>query len=102
MPWQHFFKKMQENSRYYYTANVPAILRTHPMDEDRIAEADNRTARLSKKTYHDSVSYGLFKELIRTSVASNNKQLLDYYDHQCHKTNTACCLSIWLCSGLIE
>ncbi|KGP63527.1 Zn-dependent protease [Legionella norrlandica] len=87
-----FFNKMQENSRYYYTANVPAILRTHPLDADRIAEAENRTARLSKKQYSDSLDYALFKELIRVSVASNNKQILDYYEHHCSKKNstTAC------------
>jgi predicted Zn-dependent protease len=87
-----FFKKMQENSRYYYTANIPAILRTHPMDEDRIAEAENRTARLSTQTYTSSLDYTLFKELIRVSVTAENKQLIDYYEHQCRKntTPTAC------------
>ncbi|HAT8716760.1 TPA: M48 family metalloprotease [Legionella pneumophila] len=87
-----FFNKMQENSRYYYTANIPAILRTHPLDADRIAEAENRTSRLPKKNYTDSLDYALFKELIRVSVASNNKQILDYYEHHCHKKNpaTAC------------
>lgn len=80
-----FFNKMQENSRYYYTANIPAILRTHPLDADRIAEAENRTSRLPKKHYTDSLDYALFKELIRVSVGSNNKQILDYYEHHCHK-----------------
>lgn len=87
-----FFNKMQENSRYYYTANIPAILRTHPLDADRIAEAESRTTHLPKKQYTDSLDYTLFKELIRVSVASNNKQILDYYEHHCHKKNssTAC------------
>lgn len=87
-----FFKKMQENSRYYYSADVPAILRTHPMDADRIAEAENRTSRLVKKQYTDSLDYSLFKELIRVEVSPQSKLLLDYYEHQCHKKNntTAC------------
>ncbi|WP_045105804.1 M48 family metalloprotease [Legionella hackeliae] len=83
-----FFKKMQETSRYYYTANVPAILRTHPMDEDRIAEAENRSERIAIKNASDSLDYRLFKELVRVSVASNNKQLLDYYHYECHKKNS--------------
>jgi predicted Zn-dependent protease len=83
-----FFKKMQENSRYYYTANVPAILRTHPMDEDRIAEADNRTSHLPTISETSSLDYTLFKELIRVSVNSDSKQLIDYYAHYCHKKNT--------------
>jgi predicted Zn-dependent protease len=84
-----FFKKMQENSRYYYTANIPAILRTHPLDSDRIAEAENRTTKFAKKTYPDSQDYPLFKELIRTSVSRDYKALLDYYAHQCHKVSPA-------------
>lgn len=87
-----FFKKMQENMRYYYTANVPAILRTHPLDEERIAEAENRTSRLSIKNYPSSLDYSLFKELIRVSVAPENKQILDYYAKQCtRKNNHAAC-----------
>lgn len=82
-----FFMKMQQNARYYYTANVPAILRTHPMDEDRIAEAENRTERLAKKTYVNSLDYSLFKEIIRVSVAPEAKQLLDFYARQCLKQN---------------
>ncbi len=80
-----FFKKMQENARYYYTANIPAILRSHPLDDDRIAEAQNRTARLVLKTYSDSLDYFLFKELIRTSLNTDLVQLDAYYKHQCHK-----------------
>ena len=83
-----FFKKMQQNTRYYYTANAPAILRTHPLDEDRIAEAENRTANLQLPTVEDNLDYRLFKELIRTSVASNDKQLIDYYTSECNRTNS--------------
>jgi beta-barrel assembly-enhancing protease len=88
-----FFKKMQQHSRYYYTANIPAILRTHPLDDDRIAEAENRSLHLTGKQYPDNLDYRLFKELIRTTVATDHKQLLDYYQHQCQKHNqhyTAC------------
>lgn len=82
-----FFKKMQEATRYYYTANIPAILRTHPLDDDRIAEAENRSQHLAKKLYPDNLNYRLFKELIRVSVSGNNKQLLDYYQFECRKRN---------------
>ncbi|ARB91785.1 M48 family metalloprotease [Legionella longbeachae] len=84
-----FFKKMQENSRYYYTANVPAILRSHPLDGDRIAEADSRTASFARKKYPDSNDYALVKEIIRTSVIHDPKRLLDYYEHQCNKKTPA-------------
>lgn len=84
-----FFKKMQENSRYYYTANVPAILRTHPLDGDRITEAENRTAQFAHKKYTSSPEYPLVKELIRTAVIRDPKTLLDYYEHQCNKKTPA-------------
>ncbi|MGQ3892692.1 M48 family metalloprotease [Legionella sp. CNM-4043-24] len=80
-----FFKKMQQHSRYYYTENIPAILRTHPMDDDRIAEAEERTTSLAKKSYADNLDYRLFKELIRTDTVSDNKQLLEYYQLHCQK-----------------
>jgi predicted Zn-dependent protease len=81
-----FFKKMQQATRYYYRDNIPGILRTHPLDEDRIAEAENRSLRLAKKTYPDNLNYRLFKELVRANTAKDNKQLLDYYRTQCHTT----------------
>jgi predicted Zn-dependent protease len=83
-----FFKKMQENARYFYTANIPAILRSHPIDEDRIAEAENRCMHLGQKNYEDHLDYHLFKELIRTSVIQDPKRLLDYYQQSCRKNNT--------------
>lgn len=78
-----FFRKMQQSTRYYYTANIPAILRTHPLDDDRIAEAENRIARLPVKSLPESVDYRLFKELIRNSLNENSHQLLEYYQREC-------------------
>ncbi|MBI2785079.1 MAG: M48 family metalloprotease, partial [Legionella longbeachae] len=80
-----FFKKMQENSRYYYTANIPAILRTHPLDGERIAEAESRTVQFAHKHYSSSLDYALVKELIRTSVIQDPKVLLEFYEHRCSK-----------------
>ena len=86
-----FFKKMQENSRYYYTANIPAILRTHPLDEDRIAEAENRIHQTKGKIYPEHLTYALFKELIRTEVNTNNQQLNENYRKICAKIPTPAC-----------
>ncbi len=82
-----FFQKMQENTRYSYTAHVPAILRTHPLDSDRIAEAQNRTTRFGKKYYPDSTDYALVKEIIRTDVARDPRELLEYYERQCRRVS---------------
>lgn len=80
-----FFKKMQDYTRFYYTANVPAILRTHPLDAERIAEAENRCLHLPRKYYKSSMDYLLFKELIRNESTSDRRSLLDYYEHYCQK-----------------
>lgn len=82
-----FFKKMQESARYRYD-NVPSILRTHPLDEERIAEAESRadTAHISG-AYPEQFHYQLFKELIRNSVNTDHKQLLDYYKYLCGHPN---------------
>lgn len=83
-----FFKKMQQSTRYYYTDNVPAILRTHPMDDDRIAEAENRSLHLIKQSYPDNLDYHLFKELIRNAAVRDSKQLISYYQQECEKHNS--------------
>ena len=78
----NFFKKMQQNDRYYYTAHIPAILRTHPLDQGRIAEAENRTTQLPVKNYkNSSKEYLLFKEQIRVLTEKKPIALLDYYQH---------------------
>lgn len=86
-----FFHKMQLNSRLYYTDNIPAILRTHPLDEERIAEAENRITRLPKQQTKNSLDYALFKELIRTHIITNPKTLLDYYQNKCKKETQIAC-----------
>ncbi|MCC5791804.1 MAG: M48 family metalloprotease [Legionellaceae bacterium] len=80
-----FFKKMQQSSRYY-SANIPGILRTHPLDDDRIAEAEGRLGRFPAPEQSNPRNYYLFKELIRNAVAGNSKELLDFYRLQCQKS----------------
>lgn len=86
-----FFKKMQDQTRFYYTANIPAILRSHPLDEERIAEAQNRYANLPKKIIADNIDYHLFKELIRVNVATNTAQLSHIYQNNCPASNKNFC-----------
>lgn len=83
----HFFQRMRENARYY-SANVPTILRTHPMDDDRIVEAEHRTDSLSPKDVPDSLDYQLTKERIRVLTAKHDKKLLDYYANRCPSVET--------------
>ena len=87
----NFFKKMQQATRYHYTDNIPAILRTHPLDEERIAEAENRCAATPTKA-SDQTDYSLFKERIRTAINQDPKPLLEYYRYRCgQKPNDTAC-----------
>lgn len=87
-----FFKKMQKASQYHYTDNMPALLRTHPLDEERIAEAENRCPPVTKKITTDQTDYRLAKELIRNAVNDDPKRLLEYYRYQCvQKTSDSAC-----------
>ncbi|HCA89543.1 MAG: Zn-dependent protease [Legionellaceae bacterium] len=78
-----FFYKMQQNSRYYYTANIPQILRTHPLDEDRIAEAENRCMNLQHQKFTEGRDYYFFKEIIRNHMTSEPSYLTNYYTKTC-------------------
>lgn len=80
-----FFRKMQEHSRYYYTAHIPAILRSHPLNEERIAEAENRTANLLQKTYPSSDEYYLVKEIVRVSTTTDFRKLASFYQESCRQ-----------------
>src|SRR3990167_10475988 len=86
-----FFTKMQENMRYYYMDNIPAILRTHPLDEERIAEAENRSEGMTKHFYPDNLNYRLFKELVRVEVIEDDHQLSDFYKKCPASIPTAAC-----------
>ncbi len=86
-----FFKKMQQSSRYYYTANIPAILRSHPLDDDRIAEAENRSMSVKNTVFNNPLEYYLFKELIRNSIGVNSNTLIQLYTRCLKKNNTAPC-----------
>ncbi len=87
----NFFKKMQLNTRYYYTDNVPAILRTHPIDADRIAETENRTASMKIPHQQDELDYQLFKTLIHAEVLTDNRTALEYYKNCSEKTKKITC-----------
>lgn len=79
-----FFQTLQEQTRYSSAADIPTLLRTHPLDEDRITEALNRIKSNNDVGIKDSLSYALFKELVRVKSTNDPKALIDYY--RTHKT----------------
>lgn len=55
-----FFERLQRANRLY-ESNAPAYLRTHPLTTERIADMENRAARLPYRQVPDSLDYQLVK-----------------------------------------
>ncbi len=67
-----FFDKLERESRLH-GINVPEFLRTHPVNENRIADARNRARLVQKSTPPDSLSYHLMRQRI-VALASKDKK----------------------------
>lgn len=75
----NFFQKLQNQSRYYDRDNIPAILLTHPLDQERIAEVESRLPKNTPATFQNDLDYKMFKTMIRIAATQDPKILLDYY-----------------------
>src|SRR3990167_5260250 len=75
----NFFQKLQNQSRYYARDNIPAILLTHPLDQERIAEVENRLPKKPNPVFNNNLDFQLFKTIIRVASTKDPKVLLDYY-----------------------
>jgi beta-barrel assembly-enhancing protease len=60
-----FFEKMQRGSRLADDGTLPGYLRTHPITTERIADAQNRAARLPYKQTPDSQEFQLVRAKLR-------------------------------------
>jgi beta-barrel assembly-enhancing protease len=60
-----FFEKMQRGSRLADDGTLPGYLRTHPVTTERIADAQNRAARLPYKQTPDSQEFQLVRAKLR-------------------------------------
>ncbi|MET0293053.1 MAG: M48 family metalloprotease [Steroidobacteraceae bacterium] len=60
-------------------SEMPELLRTHPVDRLRIAEARQRAAQLPKRRVTDAPSYGLMRERIRVIASNTDTDLRSYY-----------------------
>jgi len=60
-------------------ANIPEMLRTHPVTSTRIAETKERAAQLDVKPEPDSVSYALTRERLRVLATPAGQDPRSYY-----------------------
>jgi predicted Zn-dependent protease len=58
---------------------VPAMLRSHPVTSDRIAESKGRAVQYPAVNVHDSMSYALMKERARVLSTPPGTSPRDYY-----------------------
>jgi predicted Zn-dependent protease len=66
-------------------SEIPEMLRTHPVDRLRIAEARQRAAQLPKRTVTDSLGYQLIRERVRVIAAPSDSDLRGYYSARLDK-----------------
>jgi predicted Zn-dependent protease len=60
-----FFEKMQRATRVMDDGSFPGYLRTHPLNTERIADAQNRGAALPYRQHVDSLEYHLVRAKLR-------------------------------------
>ena len=73
-----FFEKMQRGSRLADDGSMPGYLRTHPITTERIADAQNRAARLPYKQHPDSQEFQLVRAKLRAEQG-DARDALQYF-----------------------
>lgn len=73
-----FFVRLQQQSRLY-GSGVPEILRTHPLNTSRIAEARARITALPKTTHADAPEFAILQARARVMAANNASEAVDYF-----------------------
>lgn len=76
-----FFQRLEQQSRLY-GSGVPEILRTHPVNTNRIAEARARATAMPKSSYKDPIEYQLMQARARVLMASQPSEALDSFSAQ--------------------
>ena len=63
-----FFEKMQRSQRVSDDGTLPGYLRTHPINTERIADAQNRVAGLPYRQHLDSTEFHLVRAKLRAEM----------------------------------
>ncbi len=73
-----FFERLQQQNRLYGNG-IPSILRTHPLDSVRIAEAQERADRYPPRHNPPDTDYRLMRARVRVLSARKGSVALDYF-----------------------
>ena len=74
-----FFQKLDKESRLY-GPQAPEFLRTHPVTENRIADATNRAAQMQRTTSPSPKNYYLMRARIQVITASDKKTVRNGFE----------------------
>jgi beta-barrel assembly-enhancing protease len=73
-----FFEKMQRAQRVSDDATLPGYLRTHPVNTERIADAQNKVANLPYKQHPDSAEFHLVRAKLRAEAGDAHDALAHF------------------------
>ncbi len=76
--WQ-FFEVLQRQNGTTNEADIPAILRSHPVTVERISETRSRAGSVGARYADDSLSYGLIRERMRVLMTPAGEDPRQYY-----------------------
>jgi predicted Zn-dependent protease len=76
--WQ-FFEVLQRQHGTANEADVPAILRSHPVTAERIAETRSRARTAGADAKDDSLSYSMMRERMRVIMTPAGQDARQYY-----------------------
>jgi len=79
----NFFERLQHTSRFYSSDNEPPeFLRTHPVTENRIAEARGRAETYPVvRQVSDRLQFYLIREKLRVLATRDMRDLIQFYAH---------------------
>lgn len=73
-----FFARLEQETRYNQN-QAPEFLRTHPVHENRIAEARNRARRQKHRPAPGTLDYPLTKALLMADLAADKPALAEHF-----------------------
>lgn len=76
-----FFQKLEQQSRLY-GSGLPEILRTHPLNTNRIAEAQARAAEMPMPRPHDEIDFELMRARARVLEADTASEAVNHFARQ--------------------
>lgn len=77
----NFFQEMAERARLY-GSKLPELLRTHPLNTTRIAEARSRVKDFTVKNVKESADYPFMRARARVLTSNRPSEVIQYFQNQ--------------------